>query len=100
MKYFITLAVLLGGAVWLRAQSSLELAPVVDLGIDVGYWSAPTTADWDNDGRKDLIVGQYSAGKIRLYMNQGTDTSPAFSDSNYGFIKSHGSDISTPDRGC
>jgi len=28
--------------------------------------------DWNNDGKKDLIVGE-SCGEIRIYQNVGTD---------------------------
>ena len=34
--------------------------------------------DWNNDGKKDLLVGQYSNGNIWLFLNQGTDVQPAF----------------------
>jgi hypothetical protein len=33
--------------------------------------------DWNNDGRKDLIVGE-GDGQIRIYLNTGTDASPVF----------------------
>jgi len=38
----------------------------------------PCACDWNNDGRKDLIVGQFANGAIRLYLNQGTDAAPVF----------------------
>jgi len=37
----------------------------------------PAVADWDRDGKKDLMLGT-EAGYINLYMNQGTDAEPAF----------------------
>ncbi|MBI5416931.1 hypothetical protein HZA55_03140 [Candidatus Poribacteria bacterium] len=37
--------------------------------------SAPFVVDWDNDGKKDLIVGT-SLGEIYFYHNIGTDASP------------------------
>ena len=40
----------------------------------------PCVSDWNSDGKKDLIVGQFSKGAIRLYLNQGTDTEPVFND--------------------
>ncbi len=94
----IVLAAWLCAVACVRGQGLFNLESAVNLGMDVGSWSAPTTADWDNDGRKDLIVGQYSSGKIRLYMNQGTDKAPVFGG--FTYIKSHGADITTPDRGC
>lgn len=35
-----------------------------------GY-AAPCWADIDGDGKKDLLVGQFDGGKIRVYKNLG-----------------------------
>ena len=35
-----------------------------------GY-AAPCWADIDGDGRKDLLVGQFNRGKIRVFKNVG-----------------------------
>ena len=35
-----------------------------------GY-AAPCWADMDGDGKKDLIVGQFNQGKIRVFKNLG-----------------------------
>ena len=35
-----------------------------------GY-AAPCWADVDADGKKDLLVGQFNQGKIKVYKNQG-----------------------------
>ena len=43
----------------------------------------PFVTDWNNDGKKDLIVGQPHHGKIRLYLNYGTDSDPMFKDFTY-----------------
>jgi FG-GAP-like repeat len=37
---------------------------------DPGY-AAPCRADIDGDGQKDLLVGQFSGGAIRVYKNLG-----------------------------
>ena len=38
----------------------------------------PVVTDWNNDGKKDLLVGQFSGGLITLYLNEGTDAAPVF----------------------
>jgi len=54
----------------------------------------PCVADWNADGLKDLIVGQFSDGKIRLYVNAGTAEEPALEDA--GFMQAGGEEISLP----
>ncbi|HNY26524.1 MAG TPA: VCBS repeat-containing protein [Candidatus Sumerlaeota bacterium] len=54
----------------------------------------PCVTDWNNDGKKDLIVGQFGGGKIALYLNQGTDAAPVFSKPEY--LKAGGAEISLP----
>ncbi|HUW20968.1 MAG TPA: VCBS repeat-containing protein [Sedimentisphaerales bacterium] len=70
------------------ASALLNLGPeeLVYTGEDpiqaYGY-SVPSYVDWDNDGRKDLIVGEGGAGfagKVRVYLNSGTASNPQFSD--------------------
>ena len=48
--------------------------------IDIGHL-VPQACDWNNDGKKDLIVGQFSGGAIRLYLNEGTNAAPVFGES-------------------
>ena len=61
--------------------------------IEVGHL-VPCTLDWNGDGKKDLIVGQFAGGKIRLYLNQGTDKAPEFGD--FSFLEAGGEQISLP----
>ncbi len=49
--------------------------------IDVEHChAAPVYEDLDGDGLKELIVGQFAHGKIRVYKNYGTNTAPVFKD--------------------
>lgn len=45
--------------------------------VPVGHL-VPCVTDWNGDHKKDLIVGQFSGGKICLYLNQGTNDKPEF----------------------
>jgi len=45
--------------------------------VDYGD-STPDFADWNGDGKKDLLVGQYLAGNIWFFANKGTAASPSF----------------------
>ncbi len=53
----------------------------------------PVAVDWNNDGLKDLVVGQYTDGYIWLYLNQGTDINPVFDGGT--LIESNGAPITT-----
>ena len=54
--------------------------------------SRPCVVDWNNDGKKDLLVGTRSGGKVLLYLNKGTDGEPMFNG--YSCLKAGGRDIS------
>jgi hypothetical protein len=45
--------------------------------VDIGH-AAPFLADFDGDGKPDLLVGQFDEGKLRIYANAGDARSPAF----------------------
>ena len=38
----------------------------------------PFVGDFDEDGKNDLLVGQYVYGKLRIYRNVGTNVQPKF----------------------
>ncbi len=46
---------------------------VIEMGI--GHL-VPTVADWNGDGKKDLIVGEFRDGAITFFPNVGTDANP------------------------
>ncbi|MFC1477390.1 hypothetical protein ACFL6L_02875 [candidate division KSB1 bacterium] len=56
--------------------------------------SVPAVFDWNNDGKKDIITGQFRDGKISLYLNRGTDAQPVFKD--FEYMKAGGKEISLP----
>ena len=48
--------------------------------IDVGTHAAPFIVDYNNDGAKDLLVGN-GEGLLLYYANQGSNTKPSFTSS-------------------
>lgn len=40
---------------------------------------SPRVLDWDNDGKKDLVIGDGSGAQTRIWQNIGTDEAPVFS---------------------
>lgn len=62
--------------------------------LDVIFYSAPVACDWNGDGRKDLLVGQFYNGLISFYPNVGTDTQPVFDG--FEYLTADGSLISLP----
>ncbi len=51
-----------------------------DINVEIGHL-VPVAIDWNHDGKKDLLVGQFMNGAIRLYLNEGTDADPKFGKS-------------------
>lgn len=62
----------------------------VPIELDLGH-ADPCVIDWDGDGLKDLLVGQYIGGKIRFYKNSGSNSAPVFTT--YTFLQADGKDI-------
>lgn len=61
---------------------SPELEPPVRLeaggkpiDTDIGH-AAPFVCDFDGDGVKDLLVGQFGDGVLWIYHNEGTNSQP------------------------
>ncbi len=82
----------------LSADAPTFAAPVHVLAngvpLTVSAHAAPSVVDWDGDGVKDLLVGQYTGGNIRLYINSGTNSSPVFTT--YSYMQADGSIIQLP----
>lgn len=81
-----------------------KLVQADGVAIQVPGYSVPSFVDWNNDNLKDLLVGEGGgerAGKVRVYLNVGTESEPRFSD--YFYVQSRGSDVSWPgseEMGC
>jgi len=72
---------------------TLSYAGLIQAGgapIDVGAGAQVFVVDWNNDNKKDIVTGD-TTGKIRLYLNNGTNSSPAFSG--YTFLQFNATDI-------
>ena len=67
--------------------------PELKTDIDVGARATPTVVDWNNDGRRDLVVGALD-GMIRFFLNEGTDTEPDYVTAQY--VQASGGDLDVP----
>ncbi len=70
------------GSLLLYPGESNSAAPLafgegIPLDVPLVPGAAPFVADWDNDGRKDLLIGG-ADGTVSLLLNTGTATLPAF----------------------
>jgi len=103
MKPFVLGILLSALALWAQADLSAQ-APVFEneeliyangspITLSIGH-ADPCVVDWDGDDIKDLLVGQYSSGKIRFYKNSGTNSAPVLTT--YSFLKADGVDITLP----
>ncbi len=59
--------------------------------VEVGL-ASPCVTDWNGDGKKDLILGQFGGGKIRYYENIGENSAPVFGV--FEYLKADGQEIS------
>lgn len=51
---------------------------------------SPRVLDWDEDGKKDLIVGDGRGAQTRVWRNIGTDSAPVFSTHHMEYLPSDG----------
>jgi len=88
-----------GGYVFLLLNEGTDANPVFNtssyiqasgVNLDVGSRASPVAVDWDQDGKKDLLIGE-TYGSIRFYPNVGTDAAPVFTS--YFSVMAGGSNI-------
>lgn len=41
-------------------------------------YTTVAVCDWNDDGRKDLLVGMLYDGNVKAFLNEGTEEAPAF----------------------
>ena len=93
-KLIIPLVAAMAATAQAQAQASPDLeqpfavqsgGETLDIGM-VGH-AAPLFTDWDGDGLKDLLVGQYGQdefrGALRVYKNVGSAKAPKFDSFTY-----------------
>lgn len=87
------LVLVMAGAMRAEAPDLEEGVFIQDGGGDllVDWCSVPCVVDWNNDGAKDLLVGQFVNGWIWLFLNQGTDLNPVFNGGT--LVESNGTPI-------
>jgi hypothetical protein len=78
-----------------------ELVQSGGINIDVPGYSVPSFAYWNDDNVKDLVVGEggggFVEGKVRVYLNTGSETTPQFTS--YFYAQSESSDLVEPGSG-
>ena len=82
MRRIFVLALIGGLIATVSAAASDELAAPVRIeaagkviDTDVGH-AAPFVCDFDGDGTRDLLVGQFGGGQLWIYRNEGTNAEP------------------------
>ncbi len=69
--------------------------------IAVPGYSVPSFEDWNNDGLRDLIVGEGGSnypGKVRVYLNVGLESDPCFAG--FFYAQADGGELTCTPAGC
>ncbi len=82
-------------------MAAVEFIQADGADIQVPGYSIPSFEDWNKDGLKDLIIGEGGgtiSGKVRVYLNVGTETAPQFKD--FFYAQANGADLVCTPSGC
>lgn len=98
-------------------EPALVLADGKPIDVTTGH-AAPYVMDWDGDGTRDLLVGEFgngrfdnaelpegigkgwiekgrfSNGRVRIYKNHGSDDNPRYED--FTYLQAGGGDATVP----
>jgi hypothetical protein len=77
-----------------------ELVQANESDIGVPGYSIPSFVHWDDDGVKDLVVGEGSGTStpgVRVYLNEGIESEPQFST--FFYAQSEGSNLTVSGGG-
>jgi hypothetical protein len=78
MKRLMLCAVMLGGSTALCSAADFQPPVRLTAGdaavrVESPGYAAPCWADVDGDGKKELLVGQFNKGKIRVFKHLGAE---------------------------
>ena len=60
---------------------------------DIGH-ATPALYDFDGDGKRDLLVGQFGEGKMKIFRNVGTNKEPKYAAEQW--LEAGGKVVTTP----
>jgi hypothetical protein len=75
------------------AEPRLVLAGGKMIAVEVGH-AAPLVVDFDGDGVRDLLVGQFGDGKLNIFKNTRTNAAPILAEG--VFLQAGGKDATIP----
>ena len=99
-----TNGVYLRGTTYTFAVQGFAAATTIPAGsstVQATACAVPAMADWNGDGVNDLLVGDKTdatTGKVRVYLNQGTNTAPVFST--FTYAQTTTGDLTVAATGC